>query len=340
MKTYHYLLLLIILSTITGCYTTGRFGMLNIEVLQPAIIQKEKLNTQIAVLYNNSNIINDSLNRGFIYDNKVLFDTVNTDSLASVVYYESFLETIKSGNYFDSITDLERRYPIIGNDSIHLFSNLEADSLKKLYNCEVIYSFIQFRFDEFLYTKRNYQTGILITAMALWAIYSSSPDTSMLALHRDTINFSTDYTTFKTDINILKDRPDLLMEAAEDLGKKFAYFLIPHWEEVERLYYKSGNTIFSEAAKLAQNNEWIKAAEIWKKLITNKNKNIVVKSMYNLAVACEMEGNLDAALDWVIKSFQVFGQNNSNHAYNCLDYIKILSTRKLEIKNLKNQISE
>lgn len=341
MKINPSIFIIIILFVTTGCYTTQRFELLKIEVLQPAIIGQSGLNSKTAILYNNSNLLNDSINSAFIYNDKVLTDTVNTDSLASVVYYESFINTLNAENYSDSICELERQFPDVGNDSIKIFTKQEVNKIKKTYNCNTVYSLNRFTINEISYTNQAYnETGILIFMKAIWAVYGSFPDTTFLILHRDTITFSGTYSNYRTEIKILADRPDLIMETSADLGKRFALFLIPHWEEVKRLYYKSGNLLFKEADKFAQNNEWLKAAEIWKKLTTNKNKNIVVKSMYNLALACEMEGDLDAALDWVIKSLQVFGQKNTKHAYNCLDYINILTTRKLEIKKLQYQVSE
>ncbi len=69
----------------------------------------------------------------------------------------------------------------------------------------------------------------------------------------------------------------------------------------------------------------------------NKNKSIAAKSMYNMALACEMSGNMDAAIDWAEKSFYVFGTKNGIHSTNCSDYIRILGQRKLDIKKIESE---
>jgi hypothetical protein len=105
------------------------------------------------------------------------------------------------------------------------------------------------------------------------------------------------------------------------------------------MYYHSGNVELSKTDKLIEQGEWLKAAEIWKANIDNKNKKIAAKSMFNLALANEMSGNLDAAIDWAVKSFQVFEQKNEIHYQNCMEYIQIIGQRKLDIKTIDKQLN-
>ena len=94
------------------------------------------------------------------------------------------------------------------------------------------------------------------------------------------------------------------------------------------------------AEKFALDNNWLKAAEIWNKETKNKNPRIVAKACFNMALACEMEAKLDAAIDWLNKSYTILGKNNVEHKENCLRYIKILVTRKKEIMRLDKQLSQ
>ncbi len=125
----------------------------------------------------------------------------------------------------------------------------------------------------------------------------------------------------------------------ETSGIRFAEFLAPHWIEVQRTFYKSGQLELKKAEQLVKENRWLDAAEIWKKNVTNSNKKVAAKSMFNLALACEMEGELDAALDWVVKSYYVFKNDNEVHEFNCKDYIQILGMRKIDIQKIELQIN-
>ena len=92
------------------------------------------------------------------------------------------------------------------------------------------------------------------------------------------------------------------------------------------------------AEKYALNNEWLKAAEIWNKQSRNKNPRMAAKACYNMALACEMEGKLDAAIDWLVQSHSVLKENNEEHKENCKRYIAVLAQRKKEIDKLAHQV--
>ncbi len=83
----------------------------------------------------------------------------------------------------------------------------------------------------------------------------------------------------------------------------------------------------------------MEAAEIWKANVNNPNKYIAAKCKFNMGLVCEMEGNLEAAVDWVVQSFHVLGAKNKEHYYNCTNYINILALRKIDIKKIDLQFS-
>ncbi|MGC9354307.1 MAG: hypothetical protein ACP5D9_10740 [Mariniphaga sp.] len=68
-------------------------------------------------------------------------------------------------------------------------------------------------------------------------------------------------------------------------------------------------------------------------------RKTAAKSRFNMALAYEMLNQLNAAVDWAVQSYHVFGQKNPVHEKNCLDYIKILSQRKLDIKRIEYQFN-
>jgi len=94
------------------------------------------------------------------------------------------------------------------------------------------------------------------------------------------------------------------------------------------------------AEKYAFQNDWLKAAELWKRLTTNKNQKIAAKASYNMALACEMEGKHDVAIDWLVKSFSILKENSDSdvHKQNCQRYIAVLTLRKKELERLAKQV--
>lgn len=94
------------------------------------------------------------------------------------------------------------------------------------------------------------------------------------------------------------------------------------------------------AEKYLLDSDWLKAAEIYKRETKNKNQNIIAKAKYNMALICEMEGNLDAAVDWLVLSYSTYKNENPEHKFNCKQYITLLAERKWEIERLEKQVRE
>lgn len=176
----------------------------------------------------------------------------------------------------------------------------------------------------------------VVLILASWSFY----DLKKLELTNhyqkiDTVQWVEPAYTLREAKRILPPRKDAVFNAADLAATEFAEFLVPHWIDVERLYYNSGHTELKMTNKMIQQNRWLEAAEVWKKNVHNKNKMIAAKSMFNLGLACEMNGDVDAAIDWITKSFLLIGNQNEIHAFNCNNYIKVLAQRKLDIKRME-----
>lgn len=174
--------------------------------------------------------------------------------------------------------------------------------------------------------------------LGFWNFYDlKKAEPAFFYYQMDTVSWVGSGNYKKEIINSLPPRRDAILNAADISGAKFADHVVPHWTETDRLYYCSGHLEIKKTEAMIKNGNWLEAAKIWKANISNPNKNIAAKSMFNLGLACEMEGNLDAAIDWVVKSYYVFGNKNAVHSGNCTDYLSILGQRKLDIKKIEIQ---
>ena len=174
----------------------------------------------------------------------------------------------------------------------------------------------------------------------LWNIYDLKRTEPHSYYSRvDTVSWSTYGNSAREIRNLLPPRKDAVLNAADISGAKFAEVLVPHWTKTERLYYYSGHQELKKTDAMIQSGNWMEAAKIWKANINNPNKSVAAKSMFNLGIACEIAGDLDAAIDWVVKSFYVFGNENEIHSINCTDYLSILGQRGLDIKKIKIQMN-
>lgn len=187
------------------------------------------------------------------------------------------------------------------------------------------------------------QSGIGIESViiiVIWNIYDmNNKNLNFFYTKSDTITWNSRAETIRYARKMFPPRKDAILNAADIAGTRFAEFLVPHWVEVQRMYYHSNQVDLKKADELIKGNKWLEAAKIWKANVSNPNKNIAAKSMFNLGLACEMEGNLDAAMDWAVKSFYVFGNKNEIHYTNCMEYIHILAQRKLDLKTINMQVN-
>lgn len=173
-----------------------------------------------------------------------------------------------------------------------------------------------------------------------WTAYDLNKQN--LAFHfskTDTIFWSKMATNKKEAIRRLPPRKDAVLNAADIAGGNTAKFLVPHWTTVQRMYYVSGHVDLKQTSDMVEKGNWLEAAKYWKANVDNGNKNIAAKSMFNLAVACEMNDEMDAAIDWAVKSYYLFGENNEIHAANCKEYIRILAQRKRDRQLMDKQFN-
>jgi hypothetical protein len=227
------------------------------------------------------------------------------------------------------------------NPDLGLYSKKELQQIADTTHCDVLLSFDLFTsLDGIGYTAQSKMSYHIVFNMAFWNFYDLNEQKLQYFYNRvDTISWQSDEINAFVTLQKLSQREKGLKEAAQISAISFAEFLVPHWEQVQRMYYKSGHTELKQSEKLILEGKWLEAAEIWKANISNKNKKIAAKSMFNMALASEMEGQLDAAIDWAVKSYHVFGEENKLHAENCKEYIRILSVRKQDIKRIEKQLN-
>lgn len=174
----------------------------------------------------------------------------------------------------------------------------------------------------------------------LWNFYDLHQKTLKYFYKKeDTVNWNANVFYASQLDDLLPPTKDAVLNAADISGSGFANFLIPHWTPVQRMYYASGHVELKKTDEMVKNAEWFKAAEIWKANLTNPNQSIVAKCMFNLSLACEMNNNLDAAMDWVVQSYYILENKNEIHKSNCQQYIRILAQRKIDFRKLENQFA-
>lgn len=140
-------------------------------------------------------------------------------------------------------------------------------------------------------------------------------------------------TEMQARMNLLNPDQAIQRTAAAG-GQIYANRIAPRWTFVTRSYYKraKGTERMKEAARFAVRNQWDKAIELWQQLTRSADPKIAGRACYNLAVASEVKGSPNIAIDWAKKA---------GYTYNIpagRSYVSILQRRLNEIERLDVQM--
>jgi len=316
---------------LSSCMITDSARTTQIEIMKPGLFNlPDEINT-VAII-NRTSYQRDSVPFRYLNLNKIETDTLVKYRMLSNNCVDALSWFFEKEGYFGKVNNYRDSLAVIyspnGKGIItpeELFQKTKSD----------ICIFLD-RFNFNVVAMYGFSDVVANGAALSWAIAIKTDSLSYLYNQMDTLVYEA------SDFSLnLKDHAKLNLLAnnsSEYLGRFFGSKIIPTWLTVERLYYKSGNQNMLLAEKYALNNEWLKAAEIWNKQSKNKNPRMAAKACYNMALACEMEGKLDAAIDWLVQSHSVLKENNEEHKENCKRYIAVLAQRKKEIEKLAHQV--
>ncbi|MBE9469129.1 MAG: hypothetical protein IMY72_12525 [Bacteroidetes bacterium] len=138
--------------------------------------------------------------------------------------------------------------------------------------------------------------------------------------------------SFKGSIKEMASDTVISDEIANYAANNFFRRISPAWSDCSRMYF-TGSSNMIKAINYVEKNDWTKASDLWKFDLDNRNKRIAGDATYNIALAYEMDGDIEEALIWAKKSFQKY---NNKWA---LDYIKKLEKRLKEQVKLNKQFA-
>ena len=126
-------------------------------------------------------------------------------------------------------------------------------------------------------------------------------------------------------------RKQAIQEVSNKGGHGYAMRLLPFELRVMRDYFVKGTYNFKIAKRRAQNGNWNEAAELWQKETSNQKRKVAGRAYFNMAIINEINGKLDDALAWAMKSYEDYNINLAR------EYVRILKNRmvKTNVINLQ-----
>lgn len=329
-----------------GCATTHQVADISIDILVPASLHSPYDSKNIGIIYRNPVFVDDISKFVPYFDHADSPTNVFSHNPVAYHYIETFRTYLTESGRFDQIELLPDLTGPLSLDEGIEFTAI-PDSIRILYrNTYPDYELLLF--SDLIYSRSNpfYSEEMQLFYMmvehkAMWQIIGlNQTDDIFLFNKADTTIISGSAPSKNLIWTIFPTQEQSMLEAAEESALSFAKMFVPHWLTVLRRIYESGNYEMQQARKYALGNHWDDAVAIWEKLITNKNRNIAAKAMFNLALAHEIAGDMEGAMKWVVESYYIFQEKNIPHSIHTKEYIDILGERKRDFKLLEMQLSE
>jgi hypothetical protein len=121
-----------------------------------------------------------------------------------------------------------------------------------------------------------------------------------------------------TVFNNLPSIKKAAMETGINAAINFSDLIAPKWVEVSRYYYIVGDTAIDNSIKLAADGNWEEALNNWLLYEDKGGSSNRSKVLLNIALAYEMTGDIDKAIEKVRKSQNLYYREVTNFYLNQL----------------------
>jgi hypothetical protein len=126
-------------------------------------------------------------------------------------------------------------------------------------------------------------------------------------------------------------RKEEVIKAGNYAGEDYASRIIPYSIRVSRFYYVRGNASFHLAKRMAQAGDWDAAGKLWAQNTNSPSRKVAGRACYNMAIISEINGDLNGALTWAQKSYEMYRTPWA------LSYVNLLRNRQNNDAVLRSQ---
>lgn len=233
------------------------------------------------------------------------------DSVAAEEAAQSLKEKIMNSPLFDSIDTPIRRY--FRSDDSKYIKPLPWNAINSVANQDSTDLIISLEYIKIAETSDSYKThndeieyyyGYLKAPIyCYWRVYDVSKKQIINGyLFRDTLTWDAkDWTPIILG-NQIPGYFSASAYAGNECGENYAKKIAPFWNNDKRVLFHTGSKEMEKAAILAVKGQWIDAAEVWQNVLSLNKRKLCAKASFNLALASEMLGKFDLAIEWLRKA--------------------------------------
>ena len=135
-------------------------------------------------------------------------------------------------------------------------------------------------------------------------------------------------------VEAIANRKEAILQISQNLGIRYATRLFPYRTRVKRDYFVRGTDNFKKAMRLARTGYWNRAADLWESELNHSKNKIAGRAAYNMAIINEINGDLDAAIEWASRSYSEYSIRRG------WDYVNILERRVRSEQVLQRQLED
>lgn len=150
----------------------------------------------------------------------------------------------------------------------------------------------------------------------------------------DTVYFQVEPLNIDGENNGFEARKEALNQASSLSSNTYGQHISPHYVQTSRMIFKKGDKNIKTGYQQAQLGNWKNAAYFWRNALSSPEQKTQALAGFNLALASEMEGLLEPALEWAKDSYRYFPDTLN------ATYISILRERIKQQEDLILQMGD
>jgi len=321
----------------------------SLDVLRPAKVAFAT-NANNLLIVNNTVVQPSNLgHRTELLNQKTKNVSIETDSVA-LFCLGSLTEELESKGFFSSVQLAPNSVNTSTNFSI--INPLNKETVTKLCNtnqADVVLSLDKIKLNDdiseyYLNETSSFLAVFEVRYETFWSIHYPNSDEVTPIQFKDTIFWESESYVRKKVMNGLPQRIDGIIDGALNVGKKSISRFLPYWDKADRYFYNPGNKLIKQGIDSVYVKNWKSAIAIWDKAL-NKSKNawIQAQAANNIAIAYEISGDIDKAVEYAALSLNYFGKSYFSDYKTLVQlsgYLEELYNRKKDIEVLKKQLGE
>lgn len=337
MKPKNKLLILILLAGTSSCVSFQKFA---IEVYKPAEVSLPAEMHKILLISRNLKYPADTLQNYYMEGRYLQKDrkAFNVDSLAVTNCLDSLARRLSKQKRFYPVEAV--RYNFMPVERVKEVRPASPEWYKSI--CEKSGADGLIVLDMFSCFYRRYNTpfsSARVISSNIWSVYDARSE-KIIDRHPqiDTLIWDGQDELGKPVTFKVPDKKSAIALASGVMGVNYSKHLVPNWVKVNRQIMFTSNTDLQLAARLARKEKWNEASTIWTRLADDNNITKKTISLYNLALASEMNGDTDKAVQLIQRaSALIIGKGDTEKNNAIRKYATVLVKRQNELNQLKLQ---